>query len=84
VAANIRRPIDRADLDGLRHTLDELERSRDPELPATRRIWLLAVWLIRWCGFTVPILAMVVWLSDRSWCPSAYTCSSLPHRSCSL
>jgi diguanylate cyclase (GGDEF)-like protein len=70
VAAKIRRPIDRADLDGLRLTLDELERSRDPELPVTRRTWLLAVWLIRWCGFTVPILAMVVWLTDRSnWLP---------------
>jgi diguanylate cyclase len=66
----IRRPIDRADLDGLRLTLDELERSRDPHLPAMSRAWLLVVWLVRWCGFTVPILAMVIWLTDRSsWWP---------------
>ena len=62
----IRRPIDRADLDGLRLTLDELERSRDPLLPPMRRAWLLIVWLVRWCGFTVPILALVIWLTDRS------------------
>ncbi len=66
----IRRPIDRADLDGLRLTLDELERSRDPHLPAMSRLWLLVVWLVRWCGFTVPILAMVIWLTNRSsWLP---------------
>lgn len=61
-----RRPIDRAHLAGLHLTLDELERSKVAEMSAGRRTWLLVVWLVRWCGFTVPCLALVVWLTDRS------------------
>ena len=56
-----RRLLERADVDGLRLTLDEIERSRNAALSRTQRSWLLVVWLVRWCGFTIPVIALTVW-----------------------
>ncbi len=52
-------PLDRNELAGLEVTLEEIRATTD-SASGRRRVGLLSVWLIRWCGFTAPLLAVVM------------------------
>lgn len=53
-------PLDRAALTGLEVTLEEIRSTATPSVGRWRRVILLATWVIRWCGFTAPLLAAVM------------------------
>ncbi len=52
-------PLDRVALAGLDVTLEEI-RATSSTVGRCRRLGLLAVWLVRWCGFTASLLAAVM------------------------
>lgn len=52
-------PLDRVALAGLEVTLEDIRATADPG-SGRRRVGLMTVWLIRWCGFTAPLLAAVM------------------------
>lgn len=52
-------PLDRVALAGLEVTLEEI-RATSATVGRWRRVVLLTVWLVRWCGFTAPLLAAVM------------------------
>jgi len=58
-------PLDRVALAGLEVTLEEFRATAEP---ASRqgRARLLTVWLVRWCGFTAPLLAAVMMVLNPS------------------
>lgn len=53
-------PVDRAVMAGLDNTLEEVRATRDPANGPLRRVLLLLTWAVRWCGFTAPLLAVVM------------------------
>ncbi len=52
--------VDRAMIAGLDNTLEEVRATRDPGHSRLRRVVLLLTWTVRWCGFTAPLLAIVM------------------------
>ncbi|MCY7299896.1 MAG: hypothetical protein LH616_11875, partial [Ilumatobacteraceae bacterium] len=50
---------------GLEVTLEEIRATAEPG-SGRRRVGLLAVWLVRWCGFTAPLLAAVMMFLNPS------------------
>lgn len=52
-------PLDRVALAGLEVTLEEIRATTDSQ-SGRRRVGLLLVWIVRWCGFTAPLLAAVM------------------------
>ncbi len=52
--------VDRAVMAGLDNTLQEVRATREPGQRRSKRVMLLLVWVVRWCGFTAPALAVVM------------------------
>jgi diguanylate cyclase (GGDEF)-like protein len=52
-------PLDRVALAGLEVTLEEIRATTGAE-SGRRRVGLLLIWIVRWCGFTAPLLAAVM------------------------
>lgn len=57
-------PLDRAALTGLEVTLEEIRATATPEIGRWRRVTLLFTWVVRWCGFTAPLLAAVMMIMN--------------------
>ena len=58
-------PLDRVAVAGLEVTLEEFRATAEPG-SGRRRVGLLVVWLVRWCGFTAPLLAAVMMFLNPS------------------
>lgn len=60
VRSSVLPSVDRAVVAGLDNTLEEVRATRDPGHSRLRRVALLLTWTVRWCGFTAPLLAIVM------------------------
>jgi diguanylate cyclase (GGDEF)-like protein len=58
--------VDRAVVAGLDNTLHEVRATREPGQSRSKQVALLLVWVVRWCGFTAPALAVVMMVINPS------------------